>query len=83
VNAEQEYINNSYHYPSSTNLHTHGLHMAAGGGGAADDVFRTVEPATAHTYTYNIVADHAAGTHWYHAHAHGSTALQVRKELTV
>ena len=31
VNAEQEYVNNSYHYPSTTNLLTHGLHMAAYG----------------------------------------------------
>ena len=47
--------------------------------GAADNVFQTVEPGTTHTYTYEIAGDHAAGTHWYHAHAHGSTALQVRK----
>mmetsp|Transcript_9085 Transcript_9085/g.30976 ORF Transcript_9085/g.30976 Transcript_9085/m.30976 type:complete len:203 (-) Transcript_9085:1755-2363(-) len=57
----------------TTNLHTHGLHVSPD----EDDILLKVNPGERHTYTYNLPADHLMGTHWYHAHTHGSTALHV------
>lgn len=59
-----------------TNLHTHGLHVSPKG--RADNVFLKLNPGKRNTYTYPLPSDHAPGTHWYHAHLHGSTALQVQ-----
>eukprot|EP00603_Paraphysomonas_imperforata_P006829 CAMPEP_0114427012 /NCGR_PEP_ID=MMETSP0103-20121206/8111_1 /TAXON_ID=37642 ORGANISM="Paraphysomonas imperforata, Strain PA2" /NCGR_SAMPLE_ID=MMETSP0103 /ASSEMBLY_ACC=CAM_ASM_000201 /LENGTH=626 /DNA_ID=CAMNT_0001596025 /DNA_START=10 /DNA_END=1886 /DNA_ORIENTATION=+ len=66
---------NSYHYANKTNLHTHGLHVTAED--PQDNVLKTVDPQTSHTYRYSIPQDHAGGTFWYHAHHHGSTSIQV------
>jgi FtsP/CotA-like multicopper oxidase with cupredoxin domain len=66
---------NSYHYANTTNLHTHGLHVSAES--PQDNVLMTVSPGSSYTYSYRIPDDHAAGTFWYHAHHHGSTAIQV------
>jgi len=72
-----EMITNKYHCADGTNLHTHGLHVSPND----DDVTRRILPRGNRTqpesYTYHIPADHMMGTHWYHAHYHGSTALQV------
>ena len=68
-------VMNTYHTPGTTNLHMHGLHISAYD--PHDNVLIKVEPGSTRQYAYDIIADHAAGTHWYHAHAHGSTALQV------
>ena len=46
-----------------------------------DNVYVSVAPAGTHTYSYKIVSDHMGGTHWYHAHVHGNTALQVGNGL--
>jgi FtsP/CotA-like multicopper oxidase with cupredoxin domain len=35
------------------------------------------DPATTHEYSVWLPADHPPGTHWYHSHYHGSTAIQV------
>ena len=64
-----------YKDPNTTNLHTHGLHISSNSPG--DNVFHVVEPGTEFTYQYDLPDDHAGGTFWYHAHHHGSTALQV------
>lgn len=58
-----------------TNLHTHGLHIS--GAGDSDDVTRHVSPGMCLSYTWDIGADHSGGTHWYHAHHHGTTNAQV------
>jgi FtsP/CotA-like multicopper oxidase with cupredoxin domain len=58
-----------------TNLHGHGLHVSPVGNG--DNVLLEIRPGQSFQYEYNIAADHPAGTYWYHAHRHGSTALQV------
>ncbi|MBV9320485.1 MAG: multicopper oxidase domain-containing protein [Mycobacterium sp.] len=58
-----------------TNLHGHGLHVSPVGNG--DNVLLEIRPGQSFQYEYNIAADHPAGTFWYHAHRHGSTALQV------
>jgi FtsP/CotA-like multicopper oxidase with cupredoxin domain len=60
---------------NTVNMHTHGLHVSPTGNG--DNVLLSIAPSTGFTYEINIPADHPSGTFWYHAHRHGSTALQV------
>jgi FtsP/CotA-like multicopper oxidase with cupredoxin domain len=60
---------------NTTNLHTHGLHVSPAGN--SDNVLLNIGPQTNFPYEINIPADHPAGTFWYHAHRHGSTAVQV------
>ena len=65
---------NSFHCPDTTGLHTHGLHVSP----EEDNIDTHIEPnGDSWTYQYNVPEDHLMGTHWYHAHHHGSTALQV------
>ncbi|HTW85848.1 MAG TPA: multicopper oxidase domain-containing protein [Candidatus Sulfotelmatobacter sp.] len=61
---------------NTTNLHTHGLHVSPSG--ISDNVLRSMPPRKA-PYPVEIAlpADHPAGTFWYHAHMHGSTAVGV------
>ena len=66
---------NTFGLPSSTNIHTHGLHIPHQIPG--DDVKIVVPPGTTYNYEWPVPADHAPGTHWYHPHLHGSTALQT------
>jgi len=49
---------------------------------SSDDVLYELEPSTTggsteHPYCVYLPTDHAPGTHWYHPHMHGSTAIQV------
>jgi FtsP/CotA-like multicopper oxidase with cupredoxin domain/peroxiredoxin len=67
--------NNPWHGLNTTNLHTHGLHVSPKP--PADDVFREILPGASCDYLYDIPTDHPSGTFWYHAHKHGSTALQL------
>lgn len=60
---------------NTTNLHTHGLHVSPSGN--SDNVLLNIAPQTEFPYEINIPSDHPAGTFWYHAHRHGSTAVQV------
>ncbi len=60
---------------TTTNLHTHGLHVSPEGD--SDNVFVMVEPGQTHTYRYQIPTDHPSGTFWYHPHHHGQVAPQV------
>ena len=60
---------------NTTNLHTHGLHVSPAGN--SDNVLLNIAPQTKFPYEINVPADHPAGTFWYHAHRHGSTAVQV------
>ena len=84
---------NGFHNPSTTNLHTHGLHDDAGNldqNGKAtytggDNIFVTIPPRSSRsdspqslTYDRVLPEDHTPGLYWYHPHAHGSTAIQVR-----
>lgn len=73
--GETMFVENTFHNPNSTNLHTHGLHVTSNGN--SDNVLIEVPPQTNHTYEYNILSTHGGGTHWYHAHYHGSTAIQL------
>jgi FtsP/CotA-like multicopper oxidase with cupredoxin domain len=60
---------------NTINLHTHGLHVSPSGN--SDNVLLNIAPMTQFPYEYYIPEDHPAGTFWYHAHRHGSTAVQV------
>jgi FtsP/CotA-like multicopper oxidase with cupredoxin domain len=60
---------------NTMNLHTHGLHVSPTGN--SDNVLLSIGPQTRLPYEINIPSDHPSGTFWYHAHRHGSTAVQV------
>ncbi|HEX2202897.1 MAG TPA: multicopper oxidase family protein [Longimicrobium sp.] len=60
---------------NTTNLHTHGLHVAPGGN--SDNVLLAISPQTHLKYDIRLPRNHTRGSYWYHAHAHGSTAVQV------
>ena len=69
--------NANYHCPDTTVLHTHGLHV----GPTEDNIDTTVNAQESLNYSYSLLANHLMGTHWYHAHKHGSTNLQVHGGL--
>lgn len=48
---------------------------------ASDDVDVLVEPGETQQYCIYIPEFHAPGTHWYHAHKHGATALHLSQGL--
>jgi FtsP/CotA-like multicopper oxidase with cupredoxin domain len=67
-----------------TNLHTHGLHVSPQGPVVdgkvpfeSDNVMIEIRPQQTQDYRFVIPKDHPAGTFWYHAHVHGSTAVQL------
>jgi len=70
-----------------TNLHTHGFHVSPKGSTdpsvvQSDFVFIAISPATQTVqYQFDIPNYHAPGTHWMHAHLHGSTAPQVKNGM--
>jgi len=61
---------------NTTNLHTHGLHVSPSG--ISDNVLRAMPPSgSPYSVVIQLPKDHPAGTFWYHAHMHGSTAVGV------
>jgi FtsP/CotA-like multicopper oxidase with cupredoxin domain len=68
---------------NTTNLHTHGLHVSPGQSSdprfQSDNVLLTIPPKGVVPFRFDIDAGgtHPPGTFWYHAHVHGSTAIQV------
>lgn len=60
---------------NDTNLHVHGLHVSPMG--TSDNIFLNICPGASQQYEIKIPADHHPGTHWYHAHVHGATAVQM------
>lgn len=62
-----------------TNLHTHGLHVSPSGN--SDNVLLELPPKQDFQYEIRIPKHHIAGTFWYHAHVHGSTAIQVSNSM--
>jgi len=74
------HVHNELSGPDETNLHYHGLHVM--GEFPSDDPLMVVYPegggnSNRITYETFIPSFHMPGTHWYHPHRHGSTALQV------
>lgn len=70
-----------------TNLHTHGFHVSPKGSDdlsqvQSDYVLVHIPPREdAVRYQFDIPNSHAPGTHWLHAHVHGSTSPQVRNGM--
>jgi FtsP/CotA-like multicopper oxidase with cupredoxin domain len=64
------------HEWTTTNLHTHGLHVSPSGN--ADNVFLSVAPGATRQLEIPVPEDHPAGIFWYHPHRHGAVAQQVR-----
>ena len=64
------------HEWTTTNLHTHGLHVSPSGN--ADNIFLKIPPGERQRYRIPIPDDHAAGIYWYHPHHHGAVTQQVR-----
>lgn len=60
---------------NDTNLHTHGLWVSPSGN--SDNVLVSIAPGKRFQYSYDIPAEHPAGTFWYHPHAHGAGFVQV------
>jgi FtsP/CotA-like multicopper oxidase with cupredoxin domain len=70
---------NEPHGFNITNLHTHGLWVSPEGN--SDNVLLSLYPGDELQNEIKIPGDHPPGTHWYHAHHHGSVALQVSSGL--
>lgn len=60
---------------NTTNMHYHGLHVSPTGN--SDNVLLDIAPQSRFSYEVKIPKTHPIGSYWYHAHAHGSTAIQV------
>jgi len=60
---------------NTTNMHFHGLHVSPAGN--SDNVLLAIAPQSNFPYEVTLPKDHPIGTYWYHAHAHGSTSIQV------
>lgn len=83
----QSPVHNQPNCFNTVNLHFHGYHgsprseiMVRNGQRtlvSSDDIFVETQPGGTQAYEYAVGADHPAGTFWYHAHRHGSTAVQV------
>src|SRR5262249_5748179 len=66
---------NKPHGYNITNLHTHGLNVSPEG--RSDNVLLEVGPGEFMDLCFDIHDKHTCGTMWYHAHKHGSVALQL------
>lgn len=60
---------------NTTNVHFHGLHVSPTGN--SDNVLLAIAPQSNFPYEVKLPKDHPIGSYWYHAHAHGSTSIQV------
>ena len=64
------------HEWTTTNLHTHGLHVSPAPG--ADNVFLELPPGERTHIEIPVPADHPGGIFWYHPHKHGGVCQQIR-----
>jgi FtsP/CotA-like multicopper oxidase with cupredoxin domain len=60
---------------NTTNMHYHGLHVSPTGN--SDNVLLDIAPQSQFQNEVKLPANHPIGSYWYHAHAHGSTSIQV------
>ncbi|XP_078492349.1 laccase-like [Ciona intestinalis] len=65
---------NTFRYPNTTNIHTHGLHISSAS--PQDNVLIEIGPGESFRYEYEIDARQPVGTYWYHPHYHGSVHFQ-------
>ena len=71
--ADSSRAMNTFRHINTTNIHTHGLHADP----SIDSIFRQANPGQSLTYNIPIIAAHHPGMHWYHAHTHGASTLQL------
>jgi FtsP/CotA-like multicopper oxidase with cupredoxin domain len=64
------------HEWTTTNLHTHGLHVPPDG--KSDNVFLTIEPGHREMLHVPLPASHTGGMFWYHPHRHGGVTQAIR-----
>jgi FtsP/CotA-like multicopper oxidase with cupredoxin domain len=64
------------HAWTTTNLHTHGLHVSPAGN--ADNVFLQVPPGEEHHLEIALPRDHPGGIFWYHPLCQGAVTQQIR-----
>lgn len=69
------HLHNNLSFPDESNLHFHGLHIS--GNLPSDDPSLVVGPGDKYEYHTTLPLEHMPGTHWYHPHRHGASALQV------
>nr|XP_026690240.1 uncharacterized protein LOC100175585 isoform X2 [Ciona intestinalis] len=65
---------NTFRYPNTTNMHTHGLHISSEI--PQDSVLIEIGPEESFQYKYRIDPQQPVGTYWYHPHYHGSIHFQ-------
>jgi len=63
-----------------TNMHVHGVHVSPRA--PADDIFLLLRNGESFNYVYDVHRDHPPGTYFYHAHFHGSVAIQVASGMS-
>lgn len=73
--AKNAWLGTVPHSFNTTNMHYHGLHVSPTGN--SDNVLLAIPPQDQFLYEVKVPATHPIGSYWYHAHAHGSTAIQV------
>jgi FtsP/CotA-like multicopper oxidase with cupredoxin domain len=64
------------HAWTTTNLHTHGMHVSPVGNG--DNPFLSIPPGESLQYEIAVPDNHPGGFFWYHPHKHGAVAHQIR-----
>ena len=64
------------HEWTTTNLHTHGLHVSPSGN--ADNIFLVIPPGEDHHLEFPLPDDHTGGMFWYHPHHHGGVTQALR-----
>ncbi|NJL27354.1 MAG: multicopper oxidase domain-containing protein [Thermoanaerobaculia bacterium] len=82
------------HNPNDTNLHTHGLHVDPSEDDVNLIILPKDENPARYAwdlqpfiregewlYQYRIPSFHMPGTHWYHAHKHGSTSVHIENGM--
>jgi FtsP/CotA-like multicopper oxidase with cupredoxin domain len=64
------------HEWTTTNLHTHGLHVSPSG--KADNIFLVIPPGEEDHLVIPVPSDHTGGMFWYHPHHHGGVTQALR-----
>jgi FtsP/CotA-like multicopper oxidase with cupredoxin domain len=79
-----EYTANTWSWPSpgQAPMQMSGMGTRMGGAGTAELRSVGASPAQQGEVSPSLIMGQAPGTHWYHAHKHGSTAINVANGMT-
>jgi FtsP/CotA-like multicopper oxidase with cupredoxin domain len=69
-------------WPPTTQTASHSTHGTSGGAGTAELNAKGVTPPEQQGVSPSLIMGQSPGTHWYHAHKHGSTAINVANGMT-